>query len=60
MSIGHKGMMHAAKAMAITAAQLVDDPTLLAQAKVEFEERTGDFTYKAAIPEGAEPPKPHI
>ncbi len=60
MSIGHKGMMHAAKAMAVTAAQLIDDPALLAQAKVEFEQATGDFTYKAAIPEGAEPPKPHI
>jgi hypothetical protein len=32
----------------------------MAQARVEFEKRTGDFTYKAAIPEGAEPPKPHI
>jgi hypothetical protein len=32
----------------------------MAQAKIEFEERTGDFTYKAAIPEGAVPPKPHI
>jgi hypothetical protein len=52
-------MMHAVKAMAITAAQPVDDPTLHAQAKVEFEERSGDFTYTAAIPDGAEPPKPH-
>ena len=49
-------MMHAAKAMAISAAQLVDDPTLLAQGRIEFEERTGDFTYKPAILEGAEPP----
>ena len=30
MSIGHKGMLHAAKAMAIAAADLVDDPDLIA------------------------------
>jgi aminobenzoyl-glutamate utilization protein B len=60
MVISHKGMRHTAKAMAVTAAQLIDDRALLAQAKVEFEQATGDFTYKTAIPEGAAPPKPHI
>lgn len=53
-------MLHAAKAMAVTAAQLIDDPELLAQAKAEFEERTAGFTYTPAIPDDAEPPKPHI
>jgi hypothetical protein len=37
-------MMHAAKAMAATAAQLIDDPALLAQAKVEFEQITDGST----------------
>ncbi len=60
MSIGHKGMMHAAKAMAIVAAQLIDDPDLLKQAKDEFARVTEGYTYKAPIPEGAEPPKPHV
>jgi aminobenzoyl-glutamate utilization protein B len=60
MSIGQKGMMHAAKAMAITAAQLIDDPDLLTQAQAEFKEQTSGYEYRAAIPEGAVPPKPHI
>lgn len=60
MSIGHKGMMHAAKAMAITAAQLVDDSELLQKAKDEFTTSTDGYTYEAPIPEGTEPPKPHI
>ena len=56
----HKGMLHAARAMAVTAAQLIDDSNMSAQANVEFEQATGDVTCKAAIPEGAELPKPHI
>jgi len=60
MSIGHKGMLHAAKAMAITAAQIVDDPDLLARAKAEFAQATDGYEYRAAIPEGAEPPQPYI
>ncbi|HEX5163921.1 MAG TPA: hypothetical protein VFV93_00890 [Thermomicrobiales bacterium] len=43
-----------------TAAQLVGDPDLLVTATAEFNERADGFTYKAAIPEGAELPKPHI
>ncbi len=60
MSIGHKGMLHAAKAMAITAAQLIDDPDLLAKARAEFEEQTDGYTYKAPIPEGTVPPKARV
>lgn len=58
MSIGHKGMLHAAKIMAITAAELVDNPDILEKAAAEHKERLGDHRYKAAIPEGAAPPKP--
>jgi hypothetical protein len=46
--------------MTVAAAQLLDNPTLLAQFKVEFEELTSDFTYTPTIPDGAESPKPHI
>jgi aminobenzoyl-glutamate utilization protein B len=60
MSIGHKGMLHAAKAMAITAAELVSDPALLARAKDEFQQAIGDYQYRPAIPEGAVPPQPYI
>ncbi len=45
-SIGHKGMLVAAKVMALTAADLYQNPELLQAAKAEFEERRGeDFDY---------------
>lgn len=46
--------------MALLCAEFVDDPTLLAQAKDEFASSTDGYSYKAAISDGAEPPKPHI
>ncbi len=58
MSIGHKGMLHAAKAMAVTAAELALDPSLIEQAKKDFVEATAGEPYKAPLPEGAVPPKP--
>ena len=58
MSIGHKGMMLAAKVMAITAAELHLDPLILQKAHDEFMESTGGKPYKAPLPEGAIPPQP--
>ncbi len=58
MSIGHKGMMHAAKVMAITAAELHLEPSLIEKAKADFIEMTAGEPYKAPLPEGAVPPKP--
>ncbi|MGA7670713.1 MAG: amidohydrolase [Nitrolancea sp.] len=58
MSIGHKGMMHAAKVMAITAAELHLDQSLLQKAHDEFMQSTGGKAYKAPLPEGAVPPQP--
>lgn len=55
MSIGHKGMLHAAKAMALTAAELYRDPALLAQAQTEFQEATGGEPYRTPLPEGLQP-----
>jgi aminobenzoyl-glutamate utilization protein B len=60
MSIGHKGMIHAAKIMAITGAELFDNPDLLAAAKAEHEATLGGRRYVTPIPEGAMPPKPYI
>jgi aminobenzoyl-glutamate utilization protein B len=60
MSIGHKGMLHAAKTMAVSAADLWDNPELLAKAKADHADQTGGRQYVAPIPEGAAPPKPHI
>ncbi len=58
MSIGHKGMLHAAKALALTAAALVRDPALLAQARAEYQEATGGRAYHTPLPEGLAPPLP--
>lgn len=45
-SIGHKGMIIAAKTLAMTAVDLLKDPELVARAKSEFQERRGpDFQY---------------
>ena len=45
-SIGTKGMMIAAKTLTLTAIELFDNPKIVEQAKVEFEERRGkDFKY---------------
>jgi aminobenzoyl-glutamate utilization protein B len=59
MSIGNKGMLHAAKTMAVAAALLHAHPTLLAAARADFLEATGGRTYQAPVPEGAPPPLPH-
>ena len=45
MSIGAKGMMVAAKTMALTAMELFGEPAHLAKAKEEFARRIGTFTY---------------
>lgn len=58
MSIGHKGMLHAAKAMARTGAMLVSDPALLERARAEHAEATGGQKYHTPLPEGLQPPIP--
>lgn len=56
MSIGHKGMMLAAKVLALTAAQLYSDPGLIAQARAELEDRRGeDFEYAPLLGDRAPP-----
>lgn len=48
--IGYKGMMVAAKTMALTAIDLMSNPKLLEVAKKEFEQRRGpDFKYEALL-----------
>ncbi len=58
MSIGHKGMLHAAKAMAITAVDAILDPDLITRAKAEFEEATAGRAYQCPIPDHVQPPLP--
>ncbi len=55
MSIGHKGLTYASKAMAMTMADLFENPELVEKVKAEYKERKGDEVYKAIIPEGPPP-----
>ena len=56
MSIGHKGMMVAAKVLAATAVDLFEAPDILAVARGELESRRGgDFVYRALLGD-REPP----
>jgi aminobenzoyl-glutamate utilization protein B len=52
----HKGMIHAAKAMAATALDAIRSPDLLARAKAELREKTGGKTYSCPIPADVAPP----
>ncbi len=58
VSIGHKGMLHAARGMAITGAEFVLDPALLQQAKDEFAASTAGRPYACPIPDHVQPRKP--
>lgn len=55
MSIGHKGMLQASKALAMTMVDMYDDEKLVHDVKTEFKERKGTYQYKAILPEGPPP-----
>jgi aminobenzoyl-glutamate utilization protein B len=55
MSIGHKGMAYAAKALSMTMVDLFENPELVKEVKKEFKERKGDYIYKGMVPEGPPP-----
>jgi aminobenzoyl-glutamate utilization protein B len=55
MSIGHKGLVLAAKTLALTMVDLFDDPVARAAVRAEFERRTQGFVYKPYIPDGPPP-----
>jgi aminobenzoyl-glutamate utilization protein B len=55
MSIGHKGMLHASKTLAMTMVDLYEDPKKLEAVKAEYKERKGDVVYKGLIPDGPPP-----
>ncbi|MEO8130262.1 MAG: hypothetical protein ABI822_24385 [Bryobacteraceae bacterium] len=56
MSIGQKGMLVAAKALAITGADLFSNPQLVQDAKTEFQRQLKGKAYKSGIPAGQKPP----
>ncbi len=54
--IGLKGMLVAAKTLALTARDLLSDPDLLARARADFEKRRGDdFVYDPLLGDRAPP-----
>jgi len=55
---GLKGAIVAAKVIALTAADMVTDPGLLAAAKEDFLERSGGEPYRSPIPADQPPPLP--
>ncbi|MCI0338035.1 MAG: amidohydrolase [Acidobacteria bacterium] len=55
MSIGHKGLIHAAKTLAATMVDLFEDAKLRETIRIEFKEKTKGHVYKPYIPNGPPP-----
>jgi len=55
-SIGFKGAMFGARSMALWGTRLMENPTLVENAKKEFEEMTKNRPYRSPLPEGSCPP----
>tara|TARA_A100001015_G_scaffold57027_1_gene62710 strand:+ start:5433 stop:6863 length:1431 start_codon:yes stop_codon:yes gene_type:complete len=55
MSIGHKGMVYAAKALSMSMVDLFTDSKLLQEVKDEFKMRKGDYQYSPMLPPGPPP-----
>jgi len=55
--IGHKGMMVAAKVLAFSAVDLLQDPQALKDAKADFDERMKERKYTTKVPTGQKAPK---
>jgi len=55
MSIGHKGMVYAAKTLAATMVDLFTDPEKLAEVRREFEDKTRGIEYVSYLPDGPPP-----
>jgi aminobenzoyl-glutamate utilization protein B len=54
-SIGHKGMVQAAKTLAATMVDLFDDPAARESVRTEFAKKTEGFVYRPFIPDGPPP-----
>jgi aminobenzoyl-glutamate utilization protein B len=50
-------MMAAAKVLALSAVDLLQDPQALKEARADFEERMKDRKYTTRIPKGQRPPR---
>lgn len=56
MGIGHKGMLYAAKVMALSAVEFMQNPELIRKARDEFKKRRAAANYVSPIPDGLKPP----
>jgi aminobenzoyl-glutamate utilization protein B len=56
-SIGHKGMLHAAKIMALAAMDLYTDPQHLIKTREEFDSELEAHPYENPIPADIFPPR---
>ena len=56
MSIGHKGMLAAAKILALSALKFMKDPEKVEKAQQEFTKKITETPYKSPFPEGFKPP----
>ncbi|MEJ1241788.1 amidohydrolase [Chryseolinea sp. T2] len=55
MSIGHKGLIHTSKTLAMSIADIMQDPKKVEEIKAEFKRRKGDHVYKGLVPDGPPP-----
>ena len=55
MSIGHKGMLHAAKALGMTMIDIFKDSKLREDIKKEFDEKIGEYEYDPYLDPGPPP-----
>ncbi|MFL2628232.1 MAG: amidohydrolase [Candidatus Marisimplicoccus sp.] len=55
MSIGHKGMLHAAKALGMTMIDIFKDKKLREEIKKEFDDRIGEYEYDPYLNPGPPP-----
>ena len=55
MSIGHKGLVYAAKVLAATMVDLYEDAKTVQAIQAEFKEKTKGVVYKPFVPEGPPP-----
>jgi aminobenzoyl-glutamate utilization protein B len=55
MSIGHKGLVRAAKVLAATMTDLYERPAALAEVQAEFKAKKGDVRFEAYVPPGPPP-----
>ena len=55
MSIGHKGMLFAAKSLGTTMVDLFENESLRKEIRAEFERKKGNEVWKAMLPDGPPP-----